>query len=130
MRNQLPPHVWIIAGCCWTSSCAAVSYLWMSWFGAGPGLSGGASALVLATGIVLVPGLLGYWLVAGKRWVRWLFPLLIPPAAFVNLLELACPGLGPDADPKNCSGLMVPTSILLTTVIASIAVFVHFRRNA
>jgi hypothetical protein len=81
------------------------------------------------SGIYAVPGVLGYLLLKGQRWVRWLF-LLVPIPFSVLLLFLATfPGLGPDAtnDPVSLS---IPVSLLAVSVLFTFIVFRHFSHGS
>lgn len=78
------------------------------------------------TCVLLVPGLMGYWLVVGRRWVRWLFLLLVAAGVLAVLVAAASPGLGPDAEESNRIGLTFPLAFLLVAMGASIAVFRNF----
>lgn len=130
MTRKTPLHIWLIAIACWGFSFLTITLLWLSSAGRGSAAEdSGSGGLLFVTGFLLAPGLMGYWLVDGRRWVRWLFPLLVVGGVLAVLVAAASPGLGPDAEEGDRIGLMFPMLFLVAAIGASVAVFWHFRHR-
>ena len=119
----VPPHIWIVAGACWLISLfALIEVNWASEPSSGT-IAGDLAAIATVAVICLFPALLGFLLVRGKRWVRWLFVLPVPFSMAVLLLY-TFGGLGPDA--TNDHSLSGPLLMLSISIASAIAVFWHF----
>ncbi|WP_457445761.1 hypothetical protein [Roseateles sp. P5_E4] len=123
--KDVPAPIWAIAITCWTFTFVTTAHLWMGSSAEAVGAPGGGVGLLLKTALASGPGALGYWLIKGRRWVRWLFPLLVLAALLVVMGQVLCPGLGPDADEANCSHSVWPAVYLLATLVMTIAVFIY-----
>ncbi len=127
--NHPPVRIWMIAGVCWVTSLFTLAFTWLNWLHQRLDNGNNLLGLLVVSAALLFPGMLGYWLVLGKRWVRWLFLLLILAAMLVVLLALVSPGLGPDAESEPIS-LTLPLAFLGVAVVFAVIVFHYFARGS
>ena len=127
--NHPPVRIWMIAGLCWVTSLCALLFTWLNWLHQRNQHGNNWLGLLVVSAALLFPGMLGYWLVLGKRWVRWLFLLLILAASFFVLLALVSPGFGPDAESEPIS-LTLPLAFLGVVLALTVIVFHYFSRGS
>jgi hypothetical protein len=82
-------------------------------------------AITVSNLLFSVPAALGYLLVRGKRWVRWLFLIAVVLFATVTALLSLDIGFGPDAlnEPVN---VVVPSMLIAVSIVFAFAVFHYF----